>query len=57
LCRLFYKWRNTLKVKSGMAEGQKSSCSYCQWVRDFKLVEWGPQGLFPEYLEMGMADK
>ncbi|KRT85881.1 hypothetical protein AMK59_532, partial [Oryctes borbonicus] len=23
-----------------------------QWVKDFKLVEWGPMSLFPEYLEM-----
>jgi anoctamin-1 len=44
-------------VKTGLAEGQKSNRSYYQWVKDFKLVEWGPQGLFPEYLEMGMLDK
>ncbi|XP_069685470.1 anoctamin-5-like isoform X2 [Periplaneta americana] len=49
---LFYKWLNTLKVKTGISKDQKSSRSYYQWVKDFKLVEWGPQGLFPEYLEM-----
>ena len=25
-----------------------------QWVEDYKLVSYGPQALFPEYLEMGM---
>lgn len=49
---LFYKWLNTLKVKTGLVKGQTLSHSYHQWVKDFKLVEWGPQGLFPEYLEM-----
>jgi hypothetical protein len=44
-------------VKTGLAEGQKSHRGYYQWVKDFKLVEWGPQGLFPEYLEMGMVNK
>ena len=24
-----------------------------QWVKDYKLVEWGKQTLFYEYLEMG----
>lgn len=56
MCRLFYKWLNTLKVKTGLVKGQTVSHSYHQWVKDFKLVEWGPQGLFPEYLEMGMFD-
>ncbi|KAJ9596645.1 hypothetical protein L9F63_012342, partial [Diploptera punctata] len=49
---LFYKWLNTLKVKTGLAPEQKSSRSYYQWVKDFKLVEWGHQALFAEYLEM-----
>lgn len=53
MCRLFYKWLNTLKVKTGLVKGQTVSRSYHQWVKDFKLVEWGPEGLFPEYLEMG----
>ena len=57
MCRLFYKWLNTLKVKTGLVKGQTTSHSYRQWVKDFRLVEWGPQGLFPEYLEMGMVDK
>jgi len=24
-----------------------------QWTEDYKLLDWGPRGLFPEYLEMG----
>jgi len=23
-----------------------------QWTEDYKLLDWGPRGLFPEYLEM-----
>lgn len=42
-------------MKAGLAEGQKSSRSCYQWVKDFKLVVWEPQGLFQEYLEMGKS--
>lgn len=54
---LFYKWLNTLKVHVGMrtTDGHKktSARKYLQWIKDYKLVEWGPRSLFPEYLEMG----
>nr|CAI5837012.1 unnamed protein product [Callosobruchus analis] len=48
------EWLNTLKVKTGLSK-DKLSCRGCrpQWIKDFKLVEWGPRSLFPEYLEMG----
>nr|XP_012142541.1 PREDICTED: anoctamin-1 isoform X1 [Megachile rotundata] len=53
---LFFKWLNTLKVHVGMKtkDGKKkvSSRKYLQWIKDYKLVEWGPRSLFPEYLEM-----
>ncbi|XP_017761030.1 PREDICTED: anoctamin-1 isoform X1 [Eufriesea mexicana] len=53
---LFYKWLNTLKVHVGMKtkNGQKkvTTRKYLQWIKDYKLVEWGPRSLFPEYLEM-----
>ncbi|GJQ69772.1 hypothetical protein Trydic_g22331 [Trypoxylus dichotomus] len=50
---LFYKWLNTLKVKTGIQKDQWSiKGNLQQWVKDFKLVEWGPMSLFPEYLEM-----
>lgn len=52
--RLFYKWLNTLKVKTGLEPGSPATKGRSkQWMKDFKLVEWGPRGLFPEYLEMG----
>ncbi|KMQ93390.1 transmembrane protein 16a, partial [Lasius niger] len=54
---LFYKWMNTLKVHVGsktLKDHTKrySSRKNLQWIRDYKLVEWGPRSLFPEYLEM-----
>lgn len=50
---IFYKWLNTLKVKTGLGKDQTCKASRPQWLKDFKLVEWGPRSLFPEYLEMG----
>ncbi|XP_053994706.1 anoctamin-1 isoform X2 [Hylaeus volcanicus] len=53
---LFFKWLNTLKVHVGMKteDGQRRNASrkHLQWIKDYKLVEWGPRSLFPEYLEM-----
>ncbi|XP_052128356.1 anoctamin-1 [Frankliniella occidentalis] len=49
---LFFKWLNTLKVKTGLDPGSPATKRSKQWMKDFKLVEWGPRGLFPEYLEM-----
>ncbi|XP_078050290.1 anoctamin 1 isoform X1 [Augochlora pura] len=53
---LFFKWLNTLKVHVGMSmingERKNNSRKYLQWIKDYKLVEWGPRSLFPEYLEM-----
>nr|XP_031841580.1 anoctamin-1-like isoform X2 [Nomia melanderi]XP_031841581.1 anoctamin-1-like isoform X2 [Nomia melanderi] len=53
---LFYKWLNTLKVHVGMkstnGERKTTARKYLQWIKDYKLVEWGPRSLFPEYLEM-----
>lgn len=55
---LFYKWMNTLRVHVGAKklkdhERRYSSRKFLQWLRDYKLVQWGPRSLFPEYLEMG----
>ena len=36
----------------GGKEVDKSS-ALPQWILDYQLVEWGQQGLFYEYLEMG----
>lgn len=49
---LFYKWMNTLKIKTGLCK-KNSFRNSAQWIKDFKLVEWGPRSLFHEYLEMG----
>ena len=60
---LFYKWLNTVRVHVGLerddGETRKDSKNnryasrvHLQWVKDYKLVEWGPRSLFPEYLEM-----
>lgn len=54
---LFYKWLNTLKVKTGLQKDQSSMRGNLQqWVKDFKLVEWDAMSLFLEYLEMGKYD-
>ncbi|XP_046742491.1 anoctamin-4 [Diprion similis] len=53
---LFYKWLNTVKVHVGTKKDKNKDKSTSrinlQWVKDYKLVEWGPRSLFPEYLEM-----
>lgn len=53
---LFFKWLNTLKVKTGLTKDKLSNKgNRSQWLKDYKLVEWGPRSLFPEYLEMGKS--
>ncbi|KAJ0181435.1 hypothetical protein K1T71_003520 [Dendrolimus kikuchii] len=42
------KWWNILRTIGR----RKSIKSPLQWVKDFKLVDFGNMGLFPEYLEM-----
>ncbi|KAJ9601623.1 hypothetical protein L9F63_000231, partial [Diploptera punctata] len=50
---LMFKWWNTFKIKTGMQEEETvNKNGKIQWVEDFKLLDWGPRGLFPEYLEM-----
>lgn len=47
---MFWKLYNSF----GLAKETRGSKSQtAQWVRDYKLAEWGYQGLFYEYLEMG----
>lgn len=50
---LFFKWLNLWRLRTDL-RGRSSIKKNLQWVKDFKLIEWGPRGLFPEYLEMGM---
>ncbi|CAH0722954.1 unnamed protein product, partial [Brenthis ino] len=44
----FLKWWNILRTIGR----RKTIKSPMQWVKDFKLVDFGNMGLFPEYLEM-----
>ncbi|KAL5275208.1 ANO1.2 family protein [Megaselia abdita] len=54
LIPMFWKWVNMMKV--GIFKKNRHSASFKgkgeRWLRDLKLVEWGPRSLFPEYLEM-----
>lgn len=49
-----YKYYNTIRVRLTKKRKQKSDGQKDgqRWLRDLKLVEWGPQSLFNEYLEM-----
>lgn len=47
-----YKYYNTIRVKLTRKRRRSSTVHSQRWVRDLKLVEWGPQSLFNEYLEM-----
>nr|CAG4651945.1 EOG090X08P9 [Triops cancriformis] len=52
---MVFKWINTLKVRTGL--GQRNNYSNTiryrtQWTQDYKLVPWGTEALFGEYLEM-----
>ncbi|KAJ8687984.1 hypothetical protein QAD02_023779 [Eretmocerus hayati] len=55
---LYFKWLNTIRVRVGLqnesddTDENKPSKKEPQWLQDYKLVEWGPRGLFSEYLEM-----
>lgn len=54
-------WFNSLTENTGRLDNQKSSSEEKDlaasvkkpWIEDYKLLDWGPRGLFPEYLEMG----
>ena len=50
---LIWKLYNSLQLATVGKGGNGEKAKHPQWVRDFKLAEWGQQGLFWEYLEMG----
>lgn len=50
---IFWKWYNSMKVRIGNENKTSLKGKGQRWLRDLKLVEWGPRSLFPEYLEMG----
>ncbi|XP_021954062.1 anoctamin-1 isoform X3 [Folsomia candida] len=45
------KWFNQFKLLTGITH-EKRTLFTTQWARDYKLLDWGPRSLFPEYLEM-----
>ncbi|RZF41208.1 hypothetical protein LSTR_LSTR011589 [Laodelphax striatellus] len=56
---LVYKWWTTLMISTGLESKNESedvmeTMAPRQWTEDYKLVDWGPRGLFYEYLEVVM---
>lgn len=47
-----YKYYNTIKVRLSKRQSMTTQKDGQRWLRDLKLVEWGPHSLFNEYLEM-----
>lgn len=45
------KW-NSLSLRLGKKRDRSLKGKGQRWINDLKLVEFGPRGLFPEYLEM-----
>lgn len=51
-------WRKVLAIKVGLSrlfteKEHEHNLRGERWMRDLKLLDWGPRSLFPEYLEMG----
>ncbi|XP_068227061.1 anoctamin-1 isoform X2 [Palaemon carinicauda] len=46
---LLWKWYNMLTVPESQREAHNR---WPRWAKDFRLVNFDPRGLFPEYLEM-----
>ncbi|KAG0722183.1 Anoctamin-1 [Chionoecetes opilio] len=46
---LIFKWYNLVMVGDSLRD---TYGSWPRWAKDFKLVNFDPRGLFPEYLEM-----
>lgn len=49
---LLWKWYNMLTVPKQQREAHNR---WPRWAKDFRLVNFDPRGLFPEYLEMGKS--
>jgi hypothetical protein len=47
---------NQMKITSGHKETDRETIFSTQWAKDLKLLEWGTDSLFSEYLEMGTFD-
>lgn len=44
-------------IMTGISKEDKNESLSAQWMKDAKLLDWGPRSLFPEYLEMGKETK
>jgi len=49
---IMWKIFNLIKLSGWQSDEAKKETGTPQYIKDFKLVEWGHQGLFYEYLEM-----
>jgi len=60
-CSVGLNWFNSLTENTGRLDTLKSTSEEEDlatavkkpWIEDYRLLDWGPRGLFPEYLEMG----
>ena len=53
-----YKFVFNFKVMTGIAKDERMRGRRTpQWIHDFKLADFGDQGLFYEYLEMSECDE
>ena len=53
---MIFKRLNSLRVKAGLAHNLTDADAFNnQWTKDYRLVAWGGEALFSEYLEMGNA--
>jgi anoctamin-1 len=49
---ILWKWWNSMNMRLKKKRNQSAKSRGQRWLKDLKLVEWGPRSLFPEYLEM-----
>lgn len=48
-----YKWWNAMTVWKWNKSQHSTRKENQRWLRDLELIEWSPNSLFSEYLEMG----
>ncbi|KAK0082080.1 hypothetical protein PV325_011109 [Microctonus aethiopoides] len=49
---ILLKWWAFFRIHTGQKQKEDTISPHTPWMRDFKLLEWGPRGLYDEYLEM-----
>lgn len=48
---VLYKWWALFRIHTGLKQ-KDPIAPRSQWIRDLKLLDWSPRGLYDEYLEM-----